>query len=230
MLSVILPCFDEEDGLPRLESELFASLGSLQIDYEVLAVDDGSADSTGALLAAMAERHTQLRALSHPENRGIGASMKTALEAAQGDWALPLDADLTFHPRHIRALLEAQRKSGADCVGGSPHLAGLSGVPWRRRWPSLAVNAVYRAAFGASLASYTPLFRLYRASALRSVGFQSDGFEVSAEIAVRMLRAGYRVIEIPVPLATRLSGKSKLRGLRELSRHIRLVARLLAAH
>jgi len=227
VLSVLIPCFNEAEGLPLLEADLFGSLAALGCAYEVLAVDDGSTDSTETLLREMAARHPELRLLSHEANRGIGAAIKTALREAQGDWLIPMDADLSFHPRHIRALLEAQRGSEADCVGGSPHGAGFCGVPWARRIPSLAVNAAYRALFGAGLASYTPMFRLYRTSALRSIGFRSDGFEVSAEIAVLMLRAGHRVVEVPVPLTTRSAGHSKLSGPRELCRHIRLIARLL---
>ncbi|MBI5245273.1 MAG: hypothetical protein HY922_16545 [Elusimicrobia bacterium] len=142
---------------------------------------------------------------------------------------MPIDADLTFHPRHIRALLEAQQGPDADCVGASPFLSDISAVPLRRRLPSVLVNAAYRALFGASLTAYTPMFRLYRVSALRDCGFQSDGFEASAEIAVLFLRAGRRIVEVPAPLTTRLTGRSKLRSLRELWRHARLVARLMWA-
>lgn len=227
MLSVLVPCFDEAEGLPRLEEELFPALEGLGGPWEVLAVDDGSSDETGRLLREMAARHPGMKALSHESNKGIGASLRTGLAAARGDWLVPLDADLTFHPRHLGALLAAQRETLADCVCGSPFLAGSSEVPLRRRLPSLAVNLAYRVLFGSSLTAYTPMFRLYRVSALRAIGFESDGFEVSAETLVRMLKAGFKAVDAPVPLARRLSGASKLRELRELKAHLRLIARLL---
>ncbi|HAH05477.1 MAG TPA: hypothetical protein DCM05_02965 [Elusimicrobia bacterium] len=226
MLSVLVPCFDEAEGLPRLEAELFPALSQLANPFEVLAVDDGSADATRRLLREMASRHPGMKVLSHARNAGIGASLKTGLAAAQGEWLVPLDADLTFHPRHIGEMLAAQRESLADCVCGSPFLAA-SAVPLRRRAPSLAVNLAYRALFGFSLTAYTPMFRLYRVSALRAIAFESDGFEVSAEILVRMIKAGFKAVDVPVPLGRRLSGASKLRELRELKAHLRLIARLL---
>ncbi|MEK9146254.1 MAG: glycosyltransferase family 2 protein, partial [Elusimicrobiota bacterium] len=198
MLTILLPCFNESECLPELEEGLFPALGALG-EHEVLAVDDGSTDGTGKLLQEMTSRRPSLRVLSHPENRGIGASIKTGLAEARGEWIIPLDADLTFHPRHIPSLLAAQTKSGADCVCGSPFLGGMDEVPWPRRLPSLAMNALYRALFDAGLTSYTPMFRLYRVSALKSIPIRSDGFEVSAEILVRLLQQDFRVAEIPVP-------------------------------
>ncbi len=225
MLTVLLPCFNESECLSKLEEGLFPALGDLG-EHEVLAVDDGSTDGTGGLLRKMAQRRPSLRVLSHPENRGIGASIKTGLAEARGEWLVPLDADLTFHPRHIPSLIAAQRESGADCVCGSPFLGGMADVPWPRRLPSLAMNALYRSLFDAALTSYTPMFRIYRISALKAISIRSDGFEVSAELLVRLLKAGFKVTEVAVPLTSRQAGESKLRRWRELRAHIRLLLSL----
>jgi glycosyltransferase involved in cell wall biosynthesis len=225
VLSVLIPCLDEAEGLPRLEAELFDALAG--VPAEILAIDDGSTDATGKLLREMAERRPGMRVFAHGANRGIGACLKTALDAARGDWLVLLDADLTFHPRHIPALQAVQEETGADCVCGSPFLGDMTAVPLGRRIPSLAVNLAYRLFFDAGLSAYTPMFRLYRASALRAVDFQSEGFQVSAEIAVRMLKAGFKVVDAPVQLTARRSGESKLQGARELKSHIKLIFQLL---
>ncbi|MFA6031097.1 MAG: glycosyltransferase family 2 protein [Elusimicrobiota bacterium] len=227
-LSILLPCLDEAEGLPRVEAELFASLDGLGTPYEVLAVDDGSRDATLARLEELAARRPELRVLRHERTRGLGAALKTGIAAAAGDWLVPLDADLTFHPRSIADLLAAQRGSDADCVCGSPWLGTGSEVPPGRRLPSLLLNAFYRGAFDRRFSAYTPMFRLYRLSALRPLRIASDGFEVSAEILVRLLRAGGRIVEVPAPLSVRRTGVSKLRRSRELWAHLRLIARLLA--
>ncbi|MEK7657224.1 MAG: glycosyltransferase family 2 protein [Elusimicrobiota bacterium] len=225
MLTILLPCFNESLCLPRLEEELFAALDKIG-EHEVLAVDDGSIDGTGELLQGMASRRPSLRVLIHSRNGGIGACIKTGLTEAHGEWLIPLDADLTFHPRHIASLLAAQRESGADCVCGSPFLGGMADVPWPRRLPSLAMNALYRALFDAGLTSYTPMFRLYRVSALKSIPIRSDGFEVSAEILVLLRKAGFKAVDVPVPLTSRQAGESKLNRWREFQAHVRLVLSL----
>lgn len=227
MLSILVPCFDEEDGLPRLEAGLFPALGALKTPWEALFVDDGSTDGTGAGLKALAARRPGVRVLSHGENRGIGSSLKTGLAEAKGDWLVFLDADLTFHPALIARLLEERERTGADCVSGSPILGGMAEVPLGRRFPSLALNTFYRGLFDSRLTSYTPMFRLYRTADLRALNVESAGFEVSVEVLVRLLRAGKKVVEVPVPLAARATGCSKLRRWRELRAHLALAVRLL---
>lgn len=228
MLSVLVPCFDEADGLARLEAGLFPALEALKTPWEALFVDDGSTDATGAGLKALASRRPGARALSHGENCGIGASLKTGLAEAKGDWLVFLDADLTFHPSLIARLLEERERTGADCVSGSPVLGGMAEVPLGRRLPSLALNTFYRGLFDNRLTSYTPMFRLYRTADLRALNIASSGFEVSVEVLVRLLRAGKKVVEVPVPLAARATGASKLRRWRELKAHLALAARLLS--
>lgn len=228
MLTALVPCLDEADSLPRLEAELFPALDAVGTPYEALFVDDGSTDGTAAALDALAARRPSARVLRHGENRGIGASLKTGLAAAKGDWLVFLDADLTFHPSLIAKLLEERARTGADCVSGSPVLGGMAAIPLGRRLPSLALNAFYRGLFDARLTSYTPMFRLYRTADLRALDLRSSGFEVSVEALVLLLRAGKSVVEVPAPLTVRAAGASKLRRWRELRAHLALAARLLA--
>ena len=227
MLTALVPCFEEADAVARLETELFPALEALPIPWEALFVDDGSTDGTGAGLAALASRRPGARVLIHRENRGIGASLKTGLAEARGDWLVFLDADLTFHPSLIARLLAERERTGADCVSGSPVLGGMADVPLGRRLPSLALNTFYRGLFDNRLTSLTPMFRLYRTADLRALDIASSGFEVSVEVLVRLLRAGKRVVEVPVPLTDRVSGASKLRRWRELKAHLSLTAGLL---
>ncbi|MBI3289709.1 MAG: hypothetical protein HYZ74_09355, partial [Elusimicrobia bacterium] len=124
----------------------------------------------------------------------------------------------------------AVRAAAADLAAGSPYLRpdDMKEVPWRRRLPSLMMNALYRGLFGLALTSYTPVFRVYRRELIKSLTLSSSGFEINAEIAARTLLARRRVVEIPAPLLNRQAGVSKLRRGRELQRHLVLIARLLS--
>jgi dolichol-phosphate mannosyltransferase len=228
LLSVIVPCYDEEAAAARFADELFPALDALQVPYEVIAVDDGSYDDTGGELRNLAGERRNFRAVGHEYHRGLAAALRTGFAAASGDWIATLDADMTFHPSQLRALLDCQKETGADMVCGSPFLSpqGTAQVRWWRRWPSQWVNGLYRRICGPKLSAYTPIFRLYRTEALRCLRLTSTGFEINAEIAAGFLAAGRSVAEVPAVLTKRRRGSSKLSVFRDLWRHGRLALRL----
>lgn len=195
-----------------------------------MIVDDGSIDGTAAAAAALKAARPEVSLVALSPNRGLGGALRAGFAAARGEWIAALDADLTFRPEALKDMLDAARASNLDLVAGSPYLrAGdLDSVPWARRLPSLMMNALYRGIFGMKLTAFTPVFRLYRAARLRELELASEGFEINAEIAALALTEGWRVGEVPAALETRVAGVSKLRRWRELSRHARLIVRLLA--
>ena len=224
MLSALIPCLNEAEGLKRLEDGIF---GALDGDFEVLPIDDGSTDKTREGLEEIATRRSNFRVLHHEKNKGIGASLKTGIQEAHGEWLVFLDADLTFGPEHIASLIKKQKETDADCVSGSPMLGGMPGVPFMRRLPSLLMNVFYRGMLDRTLTSFTPMFRLYRTADLRAINIDTNGFEVSVEVLARLLRADKKVVEVPVPLSLRLTGASKLQRWRELRAHAALAWKLL---
>jgi dolichol-phosphate mannosyltransferase len=222
-LSVIIPCCNEEGNVPVLREQLPPALDRLGVSWELVCVDDGSSDGTLAALRAL----PGARVLRHEQNQGLAAALKTGIAAAQGEWLVPLDADLSFPVEHLRELLDEQERTGADCVSGSPIRGRFEGVPVGRQIPSRVLNGLYGLLFDHRFTSYTPLLRLYRTARLRRLALTAKGFEVNAEILCLLLRAGARVVEIPVTLRARRWGRSKLRRLRELYRHLSLISRLI---
>jgi len=193
-------------------------------------VNDGSTDDTAAAAQKLLITRKDTIILSVFPNRGMGGALRAGFDAAKGEWIATMDADLTFPPSYIKALYDAAVASKADLVSGSPYLrpGDMDRISWMRRLPSVMINSLYRGAFGGALTAYTPVFRLYRASFLKSLPLTSDGFEINAEIAARAMLAKRAVVEVPAPLLARVSGVSKLRRGRELKRHAALIARLLA--
>ena len=165
-LSVVVPCFQEEAAL-----EPFGVLLSAVAADEILFVDDGSTDGTPALLAALAARDPRVRVLTHAVNRGVGAAMRTGLEAARGAVAVVYDADRTY-PLADLARLVALVEGGADVATASPLRAvgGLAGVPWGRRLLTRAAAWAYRLVLGRharNIATFTCAFRAYGQRACR---------------------------------------------------------------
>lgn len=194
-----------------------------------MIVDDGSTDDTAAAAAKLLITRKDTSVIGLSPNRGMGGALRAGFAAAKGEWIAALDADLTFPPAYIKDLYAAALVGKADLASGSPYLrpGDMEGVPWVRSLPGILINALYRSLFGHTLTAYTPVFRLYRTSFIKSLTIASNGFEINAEIAARAMLAKRPVVEVPAPLLTRTAGVSKLQRGRELRRHLALISRLL---
>jgi len=225
-VSLVVPCYQEEEAL----GPFGALLPSLGVD-EIVFVDDGSTDGTASRLRTITDQEPRARVVTHARNRGVGAAVRTGIEAAQGEIVVLYDADRTYPAADIAALV-AHVRAGADVATGSPLLAAgaMADVPARRRFLTRAAAWSYRVGLGkraSGVRTFTCGFRAWRrGAALRCVP-ASDGFPATAEMLGRALLAGLRVVEHPSVLTTRLEGRSKMRTLRATLGHLRVLVRLL---
>lgn len=224
-LSVILPICNEEGNLPRIQAELVPILDRITLDWEIIAVDDGSKDESLRLLRKLATQEPRLQVRVHDKNLGLGQALRTGIAATQAEWVVTLDADFTFHPEVIEKLLSKQKETDADCVIGSPLLekGNLVDVPFHRALLTHASNWVYQLVLGTKVTSITAICRLYRKQDLHSLELTSDGFQINAEILARLLRNGRKIVEIPATLSTRTIGESKMQTGKEIGRHLALL-------
>jgi glycosyltransferase involved in cell wall biosynthesis len=228
-LTIVLPVFNEEGNLPRIETDLIPVLESSGRSWEILVVDDGSRDQSPALLRDLAHREPRLRIQTHETNFGLGRALRTGFAAAQGDFVLTLDTDFTFHPQIALDLLAKQEETQADCVIGSPLLRGgaLVDVPFHRTVLTKVSNRIYRLLLRTNITSITAICRLYRREALAGLNLRSDGFQINAEVLAGLVRNGRTIVEIPASLSTRTAGVSKIRTGAEIRRHLALIWLLL---
>ncbi|MEK7516545.1 MAG: glycosyltransferase family 2 protein, partial [Patescibacteria group bacterium] len=160
-LSVVLPCYNEEENIARIPEVLVPELQKLGCDYEIILIDDGSTDRSFEVARALAVLN--LRIIRHEKNGGIGAAVKTGIRNASGDLLVILDADYTFHPRYIRDLLARFDKGDIDFVIGSPRLASFGkDIQKYRVFISIVANMVYSALLGRRVTAVSPIFRLYK--------------------------------------------------------------------
>jgi dolichol-phosphate mannosyltransferase len=227
-ISLVVPCYQEEDALGAF-AELLPGLAV----EEAIFVDDGSTDGTAARIEALAAADPRARLVSHASNRGVGAAMRTGLEAAEGDVVVVYDADCTYPSTDI-ARLVAEVEAGADVATASPWMVEGSGdrVPFGRRVLSRGAALAYRAVLGphaGRLATFTCAFRAYGAALLERLSFDADGFGAAAEILGRSLLMGAVVVEVPSVLTERASGTSKMRVAAALGEHLGVLSRLWRA-
>ncbi len=229
MISIIIPAYNEQENIPRIEEELIPVMDNLGCDYELVIVNDGSHDGTEEEIFKLKSKFDNINLVRHNRNKGLGCAVRTGIEHIQGELVITIDADFTFHPRDIPRLLEKYGGTKADCVIGS-HLhpdGNVDGVITYRLWLSRVVNRIYALLMGGRISSYSSIFRLYKAGELKKLDLKSTGFNINAEILFKLLQNGGRVVEVPVALTTRKYGTSKLRTGREIKNHLILLSKIL---
>ncbi|HEV7963320.1 MAG TPA: glycosyltransferase family 2 protein [Actinoplanes sp.] len=118
VLSVVVPMFNEEAVIPAFVDRLRPVLDGLDLSYEVVAVDDGSADTTATLLFEQGRTWPELRLVKLRKNSGHQAALTAGLQRARGDWVVSIDADLQDPPETIVEMLRLARDQGLDVVYG----------------------------------------------------------------------------------------------------------------
>jgi dolichol-phosphate mannosyltransferase len=223
--SWVIPCYQEADALDAGLSALLALPGD-----ELVFIDDGSTDGTAERLRTAARRDPRVRVVTHPDNRGVGAAMRTGFAAATGDVIVAYDADRTYPAADAERLVAAV-EAGADVASASPFAAeGLARAPFFRRLLSRGAATAYRLVLGRrarGVRTFTGGFRAYRADMLRKVAFRSDGFPATAEILGLLLLREAAVVEVASVLSTRVEGRSKMRVVRAIFGHLGVLLRLL---
>jgi dolichol-phosphate mannosyltransferase len=225
LVTILVPIFNEEDGIAQLKAKLQALQGLLQADYdlEFIFIDDGSSDQTvPRLREAFRNAEIPARVIEHGVNRGVGAAFRTGFLAADGDSICTIDADCSYSPEGLQQLLAALRSSGADIAVASPYhpQGGVEGVAAWRLVLSKGCSLLYRLLSPLKLYTYTSIFRAYRGEVVRSVQFRGDGFVSASEILIAAGRLGYTVTEVPMVLRSRAVGRSKMKILRTVISHL----------
>lgn len=208
-LSVIIPAYNEEDGIQAIITRLLAirpALVAVGIDeLDLIVVDDGSDDHTPHLAAAQ----PGVRLLCHTHNSGYGAALKTGLAAARGDWVGFLDADGTYPPEAFPTLVQAACQQQADLVIGSRMAGTASEMPPMRRLGNLLFARLVSVLSNRSITDAASGMRLFKRSRLPQLYPLPDGLNFTPVMSTRALHEQLHMIEVAIPYSERL-GRSKL--------------------
>jgi dolichol-phosphate mannosyltransferase len=208
----VIPTYNEAGNVLALAAAILAQDPAL----EVLVVDDGSPDGTGALVEEGAAREPRLHLIQRGRKLGLGsaylAGFRWALERDVA-WVLTMDGDWSHHPRYLPAFLAAT--AGADCVIGSRYVAGggIQNWAWHRRLLSGFANAYTRVLLHLPVHDCTGGYRLYAREVLETVdpfGIRGSGYSFLEEMIWRVHRAGFRIVEVPIVFESRYAGRSKI--------------------
>ena len=179
------------------------------LQREIILVDDGSTDGSGDVTRSLAEKHNDVLAIINTENHGKGYALRTGFAQASGDVILIQDADLEYDPSDYPALLEPILSGKTDVVYGSRILGSRKqGGPLYYlggRLISIWTNVL----FGSTITDEPTCYKVFRQSVLDRVHLTSTGFEFCPEFTAKVLRAGYRIHEVPIHYDPRTTAQGK---------------------
>jgi dolichol-phosphate mannosyltransferase len=215
---LILPTYNEIENLEAIVAAAAKSLAGAAPDgFRILVVDDGSPDGTGRLADRLSGEHDWLQVLHRSEKNGIGpaylAGFRHALDHG-GGYVMEMDSDFSHNPADLARLLQAV-KAGADLALGSRYMPGGGVTDWGllRRFISEGGSTYARIVLGLKVKDLTGGFKCFRREVLEEIhfdGVRSQGYAFQVELTYRAVRAGFKVVEVPIVFKDRERGQSKM--------------------
>lgn len=220
-LTIFFPAYNEEGIVAQTVRDASRVAAEVADDYEVVVVDDGSADRTAALVEAAAADDPHIRLVRHPRNRGYGAALRTGFATARKELVFFSDADAQFDLTEIDRLIAELPKA--------PVVIGYRikrSDPPHRLFIAKSYNLIVRTLFGLRVRDIDCAFKLFRREALSKVDLESNGAFISSELLIKLRRADVPIVERGVDHYPRTTGYSKGAGVKVILRTIRDIVRL----
>jgi dolichol-phosphate mannosyltransferase len=231
-LSVVIPAQNEEDVIADTVGGIVDALSREEIDYEILVVDDGSADRTAERVAEIAAGNERVRCTPSPYRNGFGFAVRAGLELYTGDAVAIVMADGSDHPEDLvsyHRLLVA----GYDCAFGSRFIHGgrTSGYPSFKLLVNRIVNTCIRAGFGHGYNDTTNAFKAYRREVIDNVQpLISHHFNLTVELPLKAIVRGHSYAVVPISWTGRKTGTSRLHLQEMGSRYLFIVLYVFFEH
>lgn len=213
-LSVVMPAYNEEATIAEVVETVLAQ----PMVTELIVVDDCSRDRTAEIVTALAERHGErVRFIRHPENRGKGAALRTAIAEATAEAVIIQDADLEYDPVEYRRLLRPIANGKADAVYGSRFL-GSNGHRVLYFWHALGnrfITLCSNMFTNLNLTDIETCYKVFRRELIQSIPLREERFGIEPEITAKLARARARIYEVPISYHGRTYEEGKKIGWRD---------------
>ena len=207
-LTAIMPVYNESATLRQVVDRVLAL--DLGVELEVVAVDDGSADDSVAIIEQLGD--PRLRLVRHGANRGKGAAIRSGLAAATGDIVVIQDADLEYDPAQWRDLLAPILAGEVDVVYGSRFLGRAEGMRRRNRLANQGLTLLTRLLYGTPITDMETCYKMMRREVVAGIDLEAEKFDIEPEITARLLRRGVEIREVPIRYEARTHDEGKKIG------------------
>jgi glycosyltransferase involved in cell wall biosynthesis len=213
LLSILVPVFNESRTVASVIDRLMTV--DLPVPREIIVVNDGSSDGTRDVLDALPVQGGAVTILHVEENAGKGAAIRLGLRHARGTVIAIQDADLELDPSQLAALVTPIVAGETNVVYGSRFLAGRPDAPWLTILANRTLTLLTNLLFGARITDMETCYKIMRTDVARSLGLESNRFDIEPEITAKLLLAGQRILERPVSFKPRQRAEGKKIGWRD---------------
>lgn len=221
-ISAFFPAYNDGGTIASMVISVDMVLRSLTSDYEIIVVNDGSADYTKEILDELETRYEHLRVIHHPQNRGYGGALRSGFSNATKDLVFYTDGDAQYDPRELRNLLAAFGDD-VDFVNGYKIERG---DPLHRKIIGRIYHWTVKLAFGLKLRDVDCDFRLIRRSVFDRVNLVSNSGVICVELMKKTQDAGFSIAQVPVHHYHRAYGVSQFFNFRRIAKTLLDLAKL----
>ena len=207
LVSVIIPAFNEEQTI----DQVIEAVRSLSIEKQIIVVNDGSTDGTYEALERLREVH-QLTVVHCEENRGKGFAIRSGLPYVEGKAVVIQDADMELSPTDLSELLKPFEKGNIQVVYGSRFLNGRGNAGLRNFIANRILATYTNCLYGCRITDESTGYKAFSADLITRLNLTCEGFEFCPEVTAKILRAGYRIHEVPVSYFPRTKKKARNSG------------------
>lgn len=219
-LAIAIPTYNEKDNIVDLVSSIQFSLSKEDIDTTLIIVDDNSPDGTGKIVDTLVLKYCRspfrVKVIHRKGKLGLASAYIEAFKKAiqdKYDYILSMDADFSHQPRYIPEFLKKIKQY--DVVIGSRNIPGGRVENWStlRKLISKGGSLYARTILGVNIRDFTSGFKMYRRKVLEKINLdniKSEGYSFLIEMKYRVVKSGFRIIEIPIIFPDRIKGKAKM--------------------
>ena len=211
-LSVFFPAYNDSGTIASMVIRAVQAASELTPDYEIIVVNDGSADATPQIVDELARTYPRVRAVHHPRNRGYGGALQTGFRSATKELIFYTDGDAQYDPAELAALW-AKMTADADLVNG--YKISRSD-PLHRIVIGRLYHHIVSLLFGLSVRDVDCDFRLMRRSIFERIDLEKTSGVICLEMMKKIEDAGFRIVEVPVHHYHRAFGKSQFFNVRRI--------------
>jgi glycosyltransferase involved in cell wall biosynthesis len=206
MLSILMPVYNERERVERAIDEVLGT--ELPTEFELIVVDDGSTDGSLDILRGR-DWGSRVRLIEHPQNRGKGAAVQTALAQAEGEYSAIFDADLEYDPADLALLMPPLLDGRANACFGVRAFDGYTSHSFLYVLGNKGVTLACNLLFNVYLHDIMTMHKMIRTDLFRSLPLQAQGFAIEPEITARLVQHRERIFEVPVHYRARSTDEGK---------------------